>query len=32
VSWNNQRGAANQLTPAKVTQARDLIRQGRVYR
>jgi kynurenine formamidase len=27
----DQRGAANRLTPAKVTQARDLIRQGRVY-
>jgi kynurenine formamidase len=28
---DDQRGAANRLTPAKVTQARDLIRQGRVY-
>jgi kynurenine formamidase len=28
---DDQRGAANRLTPAKVTQARDLIRQGRIY-
>jgi kynurenine formamidase len=28
---DDQRGAANRVTPAKVTQARDLIRQGRVY-
>ena len=27
----DQRGAANRITPAKVIQARDLIRQGRVY-
>ena len=27
----DQRGAANRLTPAKVTQAKDLIRQGRIY-
>jgi kynurenine formamidase len=28
---NDQRGAANRLTPAKVVEARDLIKQGKVY-
>jgi kynurenine formamidase len=28
---DDQRGAANRITPAKVMQARDLIRQGRIY-
>lgn len=28
---DDQRGAANRITPGKVTQARDLIRQGRIY-
>jgi len=28
---DDQRGAANRITPAKVMQAKDLIRQGRIY-
>jgi kynurenine formamidase len=28
---DDQRGAANRITPAKVMQARELIRQGRIY-
>jgi kynurenine formamidase len=28
---DDQRGAANRLTPAKVLQAKELIRQGRIY-
>jgi kynurenine formamidase len=28
---NDQRGSANRLTPAKVVEARDLIKQGKVY-